>query len=380
MTFFLFLLIAATFYYLAAVVFLFYGLRRLSPPGAPQNLRFSIVIAARNEAENIGPCLTAIFSQNISHHRFEVIVVDDRSSDATAAICADFARRYDNMHFITIAETPPGIAPKKYAVSKGIEAAKNEVVVFTDADCLVPASWLTAIDRQFEPDTGLVQGITVYHCPDGMHPLLYGLQAVDFLSHGIVAAAAIGAGMPLNSNANNFAFRKQAFIDAGGYGDVSRKVVSGDDDLLLQRIAGSAKWQVKFMSDPAGAVSTKPTETIHGIFEQRKRWGSKTVNYTPRQVIFLGGVFTFYCCLAASFVAGLFNPALLPAFAGMLIVKISGECLLMLPGTALFRQKHLRPHILPASLLQLPVVLAAVILGVFGKFSWKGERFKRKVA
>ncbi len=379
MPLFSFILFAATAYYLAAVLFLLRGLKRLPPPGKPANLSFSIVIAARNEAENIGPCLESIFRQSLPASRYEVIVVNDRSTDATAEICGRFAARHPNLRVLSVAETPAGISPKKYAVSKGVAAASYEIIVFTDADCLVTGTWLATIDRCFTESTGLVQGISCYFRPQGMNALLFGLQAVDFLSHGIVAASAIGAGMPINSSAANFAFRKKTFDEVGGYGSAAQRVVSGDDDLLLQRIAGSS-WKVRFMKAAEGAVTTAPTDSLSGIFEQRKRWGSKTVNYSPRQVAFLSGIFLYYCGLVASLAIGMVRPGFLAVFAGMLLAKIAGEFLLMLPGTAIYNQKALRKYILPASILQLPTVLAAVVLGVFGKFSWKGERFRRKVS
>ena len=380
MKLFLFFLVDAALCYLASVVFLFRGLRKLRPAGHNRDLRFSIVIAARNEERNIGACLESIARQTLLPERFEVIVVDDRSTDATAAVCAGFAGRLPRLRTIRITATPAGIAPKKYAVSQGIAAAEHEIIVFTDADCIVPPEWLATIDRYFDEETGLVQGITAYTRPAAMRPLFFGLQAVDFLSHGIVAAAGIGAGLPLNSNANNLSFRKKAFEEVGGYGESSQRVVSGDDDLLLQRIAGTGKWKVRFMADPSGAVTTAPTPTLRGLFEQRKRWGSKTINYTIPQIAFLTGVFLFYCSLFMTLLGGIFlKHWLLGVFCGQLIIKILGEYLLMIPGTALFNQKSLRRYILPASLLQLPLVIAAVLLGVFGKFSWKGERYRREV-
>jgi cellulose synthase/poly-beta-1,6-N-acetylglucosamine synthase-like glycosyltransferase len=365
-------------YYLGAVLYLFKGLRSIGPSGVPQHLTYSIVIAARNEEAAIGRCLDSIFSQTMQPNRFEVIVVNDRSTDATVSVCMRYEKMHSNFSVISISETPAGVAPKKHAVAMGILAARNEIIVQTDADCTVGPDWLATIDRNFTDDTGLVQGITTYDRPQGMNRLFYGLQAVDFLSHGIVAAAAIGAGMPINSNANNFAFRKKAFEAIGGYG-AAAKVVSGDDDLLLQRIAHSKEWKVRFMADPAGAVRTAPTPTAAGVFEQRKRWGSKTVNYTGSQVAFLGGIFLFYCGTVVSLCAAFFSLEYVRLFALMLGVKVIGELALMVPGTALFNRKHLRPYILPASLLQLPLVLAAVVTGVFGKFSWKGERFGRAV-
>jgi cellulose synthase/poly-beta-1,6-N-acetylglucosamine synthase-like glycosyltransferase len=380
MTVFIGIAITITIYYIGAVVFLYRGLRSIqSPEKALNDLTFSIVIAARNEERNLAACLDACFAQKVPPDRYEVIVVDDRSTDATGTILSRYSAIHPNLTPVTVDKTPDGIAPKKHAVAAGIKRARNEIIVFTDADCLVPPTWLKTIERYFSEETGLVQGITVYVRPEGMNGLFFGLQAVDFLSHGIVAAAAIGCGMPINSNANNFAFRKEAFEEVDGYGDRAGRVVSGDDDLLLQRIARSGRWKVDFMADPAGAVETQPTPTLGGVFNQRKRWGSKTVYYTPGQALFLGGVFLFYLVLFSSLCAGFFFPPIAAVFGAMLIVKVGGELPLMLFGTALFGRKKLRKFILPASLIQLPVVLAAVLFGVFGRFSWKGERFGRKV-
>jgi cellulose synthase/poly-beta-1,6-N-acetylglucosamine synthase-like glycosyltransferase len=367
-------------YYLGAVLFLLRGLMKRGDAGQQQpGLAFSVIIAARNEEHTLDHCLAHVFDQSLPPERFEVIVVNDRSTDATAAVCEGYGRNHPNMSVITVTQTPRGIAPKKHAVTQGVRKARNEIVVLTDADCTVPRQWLETISRYFSGDTGLVQGITVYAENASLNRFFWGLQSIDFLSHGVVSAAAIGMGMPLNSNANNFAFRRALFEEVGGYGDGSEKVISGDDDLLLQRIATDKNWQVRYMTDPAGAVTTAPTPTVAGVFEQRKRWGSKTVNYSTRQIAFLSGVFLFYCGIAAAVIMGFFEPRFFLAAAAMAAVKIVGEYLLLIPGTALFGRKQLRPFILPASLLQAPMVIAAVVLGVFGRFSWKGERFGRTV-
>jgi cellulose synthase/poly-beta-1,6-N-acetylglucosamine synthase-like glycosyltransferase len=367
-------------FYFWAVFFLLRGLRNIGHPGKhDRDLTFSVIIAARNEEHTLDRCLDHVFDQSLPSERFEVIVINDRSTDATAAVCEGYARNHPNISVITITETPQGIAPKKHAVAQGVRKARNEIVVLTDADCTVPRQWLETIGRHFSHNTGLVQGITAYAENQGMNRFFWGVQAIDFLSHGIVSAAAIGAGMPLNSNANNFAFRRTLFEEVAGYGEGSKKVVSGDDDLLLQRIAADKKWEVSYMTDPAGAVTTAPTPTVAGVFEQRKRWGSKTVNYPKRQVAFLFGIFLFYSSIVATVIMGFFEPRFFLVAVAMVGAKIAGEYLLLIPGTALFQQKQLRPYIIPASLLQAPVVIAAVVLGVFGRFSWKGERYRRTV-
>jgi cellulose synthase/poly-beta-1,6-N-acetylglucosamine synthase-like glycosyltransferase len=364
--------------YIAAVVFLSRGLCRISSgsPASPHNLKFSIVIAARNEERAIKRCLNSVLNQTIGVSRYEVILVNDRSTDATASIAGEVAARHPNLSIVSVRETPAGMSPKKYAVSLGIASASNEIVVFTDADCVVPPTWLQTIDRYFDEHTGLVQGITTYERVAGINRLFFGLQAVDFLSHGVVAAAAIGAGLPINSNANNFAFRKAAFDEAHGYGKLG-SVVSGDDDLLLQRIWRSKKWRIRFMADTAGKVTTLPTPTVRGVFEQRKRWGSKTVHYNAGQVCLLVPVFLFYLATVAACCAGCFLPVAFALCGAMLIVKLLGEMLLMMPGTKLFGELALRKFLVLGSLVELPLVLSAVVLGVFGRFAWKGQRFAR---
>ncbi len=367
------------FLYLGVILFLRAGLLKIARKNSSDPLTFSIVIAARNEEENIRECLDSIFSQTVKLDRYEVIVVNDRSTDATAAILEEFQGRFANFSVITVSDVPSGMSPKKHAVSKGVDAARNEIIVFTDADCVVPPTWLTSINTYFSSDVGLVQGITSYRYISGMNKLFFGLQAVDFLSHGIVAAAAIGANLPINSNANNFAFRKKVFQEIDGYGDTAGRVVSGDDDLLLQRVWKSKKWRVVFMADSAATVHTNPTPTISQAFEQRKRWGSKTVHYCAPQVALLSSVFIFYLLILISAVLSPFQTSFLPVLLGSALVKVFGESLLMIPGTRIFGKTELRPYIPLASLIQLPVVVSAVFMGVFGRFGWKGQSFKRTV-
>ncbi len=262
-------------------------------------------------------------------------------------------------------------------MGRGIAGAANEIIVFTDADCIVPPTWLQTIGSCFDEKTGLVQGITAYHDMPGMNRLFFGLQAVDFLSHGVVAAAAIGAGLPINSNANNFAFRRSAYDDVRGYGALG-SVISGDDDLLLQRIWRSGKWSIRFMAQSAGKVFTLPTPTIRAVFEQRKRWGSKTVHYRARQTALLSAVFIFYAAIVAACGGGFAYPACFGLCGAMLLVKLLGEIVLMVPGTRLFGEERLRKFLVVASIIQLPMVLAAVVFGVFGPFAWKNQRFARK--
>jgi hypothetical protein len=124
-------------------------------------------------------------------------------------------------------------------------------------------------------------------------------------------------------------------------------------------------------------VETEPAPSVRAMFEQRKRWGSKTVHYNVQQVLFLGGIFLFYLSVSTAAMAALFYPGFWLAAVCMLAIKLLGELLLLIPGTRIFKKTELRKFIIPASILQLPLVVCAVVLGVFGKFRWKGQEFER---
>ena len=388
------LTIAATAAFAAVILFLRRGLYKL--PDATEQTdagddgvnKFSIIVAARNEAENLPACLNSLLSQNIPADRYEVVVANDRSTDATPQILSDAAAKHQNLRVVTVKETPRGISPKKHAVMNAIAAADpgNNIIVFTDADCVAPPTWLSSINNYFAngDSVDLVQGVTTYsNPPAGMSRLFWGLQSVDFLSHGIIAASAIAAGLPINANANNMAFRREVFERVGGYGG-NTDVVPGDDDQLLQRVWAygrrSRKRGVAFMTDPAGAVETAPTRTLSMLFEQRRRWGAVTVYYGVRQIALLSAVFAFYLTIAATAFISIFSPAVyLPIFLSLMFVKLAGELVLMIPGTRIFGKKNLRKYILPASIVHLPMVLLSVLFGVFGGFKWKGKKTGLKV-
>ena len=129
-------------WYCGVIVFLYRGFHALPPLGEPGNHRFSVIIAARNEAANIVSCLESIFAQSIAPDRFEVIVVNDRSTDTTAEIVTQLEHRFPNLSHLNIEATPTGVSPKKWAVAQGVAQARHEIIVFTDADCRVSPTWI----------------------------------------------------------------------------------------------------------------------------------------------------------------------------------------------------------------------------------------------
>jgi len=367
----LLILTIITLWYLACILFLRYGLSRVVPAGKPAGLSYSVVIAARNEERQIGTCLAAVLDQSIAPERYQVIVVDDRSTDRTAEIVREYSSRDSRVSLVSVSDCPAGVSPKKNAIRAGLSRATNEVVACTDADCWVPRTWLETLDRCFDAGTGLVQGIAMYRRRISRGRFLHLFQSLDFLSHGVVAAAAIGGGIPLNANGNNIAYRRAVFEAIGGFGD-SGRVLLGDDDLLLQRVWRDGRWAVRYALDPRGAVETVPGQSWRQMLAQRARWGSVAQHYGPRQMLLLAGFFLFFCSIPATLAAALWHPLAASIWVVLLFVKLAGEYLVMTPGAHRFGRPDLLIYLPLVSPLHLLMVLYASVAGTFGRHEWKG--------
>ncbi|MBL8027171.1 MAG: glycosyltransferase [Fibrobacteres bacterium] len=346
--------------------------------GATANPFVSVIIAARNEEKNIGDCLTGVLSQNYPADRLEVIVADDRSTDSTASIIKEFAEKNVAVKLVTISECPTGFSPKKHAVSCAVKMAVGEIILFTDADSKVPPTWISSVASTFkDEETVFASGLTSFYCPNDLALPFFKIQLADFLSHGVVSAAAITGGIPLNTNANNLAVRKRAFEDVGGYAGVAG-VISGDDDLLLQRLT-AAGGKAVFVAGRDSTVTTAPAFSLREWWEQRKRWGSKTVYYNRSAVILLSIVFAYYSFILICGIGALFVESLRAAAAMLFIHKTLLDALLFFRGKRLLGADVGMVWFWFLAPIHIPVVVLAVLFGVFGKFTWKDGPVKRKI-
>ncbi len=369
------------FLYFLVSLWLSSGLKnvKIKPDNSNGELpKVSILVAARNEEESLPILFESLQKQSYPVDKIQIFVINDRSEDATANVVNRYRNEMKNLNLIEIDSVPDGIAPKKNAISRGVELSDGEIIVITDADCIVPKQWIEEIVSHFSNSkVGLVQGLTGYP-KERSKTILDRFQRLDFFSHSVVAAAGIGKNLPINSNANNFSYRRSIFETLEGYGSVA-KVVSGDDDLLLQRVWESGEWEIKYMGSSSSAVVTEPVSTFRDMLEQRKRWGSKTVYYKPRQTVTLSLIFLFYIVTFSTMILSPFSLEMFLLFSVLLGIKISGELLFLIPGTSLFNEQKMRIDILWASPLQLILVIYSVLGGVLGSFTWKGKKYKRTV-
>lgn len=352
----------------------------------------SVIIPARDEADAIGPCLDSIFAGDYPENRYEVIVVDDLSRDATPALVRQAMERVNRVAVpagfaeddalrdeprLRLVQVPENLdrarAHKKRAIERGIARARGAIICTTDADCTVPPGWLRAMASRFDAGTALVSGPVLY--PTGSPAA--DVEALEFLGLVAVGAGAIGVGRPNLCNGANVAYRRDVFEALGGFSGIDH-LTSGDDELLMQKIAYTTDWRVRFCADPAAAVLTEAPGSLRAFFEQRRRWASKGAHYPhPALVAMIAAIYAFYVLLLGGLLALPFAPALgLPLLAGFAL-KVLPEAALLGPACRHFGRLRLMAYFLPAQLLHLPYVVLMGAAGALGGYEWKGRRIAR---
>ncbi len=340
------------------------GLANTEPPP-----RVSILIAARNEEKNISQTLDAVLQQDY-RGVWDVWIADDRSTDRTPAILKEYQARFPNkINILTIDSIPDGISPKKFALNKIINACQGEILCLTDADCIVQKSWVTGIVCEFEPGIELVAGHS-YIPTDKNSSVLICMQAVETLIYRIAGTAGLAMNLPLTSTGNNLAYRKQFFMSVHGFENVF-KIQSGDDDLLMQKLASDRPEAMRYCISPETFVTTTGKETLKELWEQRKRWASKTIYYSPKIVFVLSMVFLFLATITISYVLSFFSHSFLIATMIAFVFKCLGDLILICRGLRLFKQKHLVKWCVPVEFIHAPFTVFAVLFGLFGRFKWK---------
>ena len=251
------------------------------PPAKSASLEpVSVIICARNEAGNLSEFLPSVLTQD--YPDYEVIVVNDCSEDDTYKILGDYLVRYPVLKVSTVNKDPKFTHSKKLAQFIGIKAAKNEILVFTDADCK-PASdqWLRGIASNFDEKTSYVLGYGGYIKREGL------LNAYIRYDTAFIAMQYIGMairGNPYMGVGRNMAYRKNEFFRNRGFGYHS-SLVSGDDDLFVNNNATPANTKVEY---GAGTFTLSvPASTKEEWIKQKKRHLTTAPYYKPKDQFLL---------------------------------------------------------------------------------------------
>lgn len=231
---------------------------------------FTIIVPFRNEKENIPILLDSISKLNYPKDLFEVILVDDFSSEKLQIADFDFQ--------ISILENQrKSNSPKKDAINTAIEKANYQWIITTDADCEVPEKWLSVLNNFIRKNqkAKMVCGMVL---PKNNNNFLSRFQLLDFMSLQSATIGTFGIGKPFMCNGANFSYKKSFFADLQGFSG-NDNIASGDDVFLLQKAIKNYSEHVFYLRSNDFLVLTNPVVSWEGVFIQRVRWASKTKAY-----------------------------------------------------------------------------------------------------
>ena len=365
--------------YAGFIGFFFTGLWKLrGGEKLPENLPgLTVVVAARNEERNIRQTVESLAGQNYPVDKFEIIVVNDRSTDSTGKILEELRSSVSNLKTIKIDECPPDVSPKKYALIKAVNDVRHSFILTTDADCVHHPDWARSYAGLIRQDLGVATGITRFHLDEyrsGFEKFWQNLQNIEYMSHQIVLAGAIGHNVGFSANGNNMMFNRRLYVNYQRE-SLRENIISGDDFFIIQT-AGKYNYRLKFNLNPEGVVKTPPQRTIKDMLNQRARWSSKIGKATAPVVFFSVNTFLFYLGLTIFPAVLLFFPQYWLVFLALFGVKAICDTTYISYGYKKFGQKLNPIYYIPMELIHAPfIVLVAVIGSLFG-FTWKGGRYK----
>ncbi len=339
------------------------------PSSFPASIHISVIIPARNEEKNIGALLSSLDNQEYNRNFFEVIVVDDHSTDQTASI----VRQFPSVKLIQLRDNNIN-SYKKKAIETGITAAAGDLIVTTDADCVVAEKWLLTI-ASFKEDrkAKFVSAPVSINCNSSIVQVF---QAMDFMVlQGITGAVAERRQMSM-CNGANLAYERDVFYEVSGFSGIDQ-IASGDDMLLMYKIAQRHPHDLHYLKSPSAIVSTQPAITWKEFFQQRIRWASKAAKYQDKRILpVLALVYLFNLLFVLLLIGTFWNLD----FGIWALVLLVAKTLVELPLFCSVAQFFNKPWAIRWFFFFQPLhiiyTIAAGLFGQFGKYEWKGRKVR----
>ncbi|WP_291284844.1 glycosyltransferase [Flavobacterium sp.] len=356
--------------YMFAIGWLVYGfakVKKYQSTDLKRQTSFTIIVPFRDEEENLPKLLERFSKLNYPNDLFEVILVDDNSKEKFQISHFTFPiSQIDNIRVSN--------SPKKDAISTAMQQVKNQWVITTDADCLVPQNWLLTFDNYIQQNkVSMLAGAVTYDCE---HSFLHHFQQLDLTSLQGATIGSFGLQKAFMCNGANFAYTKSVFENLNGF-EGNDKIASGDDVFLLQKAVAKFPDEVHYLKATEAIVTTKPTEDWKTLFYQRVRWAAKTSSYQSSFgkilgiIVFLGNL---------SFVTGFFGVlfSIWPYyfFVCFAFLKFTIDFIL-LRCTNQFLTKDRIKSLFLSSLLYPFFSSAVALYSLFGSYEWKGRKFTK---
>lgn len=233
----------------------------------------SVVIVARNEAANLKELFLCLLNQDYPHDLYEVILADDDSEDDTQQVAEQYRQAGLNLTYLKVLGRDKVISPKKQALEKAIQLTQGEIILTTDADCILPQTWISSMISHFTEGVSMVAGYSRTLLPSWEKAsLLHKYEHLDFAFTYMVLGGGYTLGKSWACIGQNLAYTRKAFDDVGGFEQI-RHLISGDDVNLMQLMRRKGH-RIIFNFQPSGWVHTRPVKSWKHLVNQRSRWAS----------------------------------------------------------------------------------------------------------
>lgn len=330
----------------------------------------SIVVAVRNEAVNLPHLIRQLTVQDYPDGKLEIIIVDNDSTDDTGTILQTESAKYNNLRvFSTKTEKTP-YRYKKAALVIGIREARGEIILNTDADCIMGKNWARTMASYFADETGIVVGFSAIHY---LNDWFTRVQAFDYLQLMAAAQGAINLGLAWACSGQNWAFRKVLFVKAGGY-RLIRDLVGGDDSLFMQVIQKRTRTKVVFAAEEAAWVETQAVTEIVKFLRQRMRWAGEANYIQHINHLFFGVIlatFLFNLMPIIYFLLWVFGAVTFAPLLCMILLKLIGEWILSRKAVEVYRKQDLKRTFPLWFIIQPFYIVVMGVLSFFGnRLDW----------
>lgn len=348
-------------------------------PGTQSRTLISVIIAARNEESNLPALLQSLNNQRYPKSLYEVIIVDDHSTDNTLSVLHNTTYPELSLNVLSLSDyidsRDPVRSYKKKAIEVGIRNAKGSLIVTTDADCQSGQQWLESIAALYESTQAKFIAAPVKIT--GRSSLLDIFQSLDFITLQGITGAAVSKRFYSMCNGANLAYEKQAFEEVNGFDSIDN-IPSGDDMLLMHKIYKRYPGQVFYLKAKEAIVSTAPAATWKAFFHQRIRWASKADSYDDKRIFWtLLLVYLINICFLVAALAACWQNIWLFFCLLLLLAKLLIEFPFVHAVAIFFDQTALMKYFPFLQPLHILYTIIAGWLGKFGKYEWKGRIIKK---
>lgn len=273
------LIIFCLFIAVVVVQFLYYivffGKFSFAKPqvSTPKRVPISVIVCAKNEEENVKNFVPLLAEQN--YPDYEIVLIDDASSDETLEVFEAFEKQYSNIKLVKVENNEAFWGNKKFALTLGIKATKNEYLLFTDADCYPKTTeWIKEMSAQFTKEKTIVLGYGAYERIKGS--FLNKIIRFETLLTATQYFSWAKSGKPYMGVGRNMAYKREEFFKVRGFMD-HMKIRSGDDDLFINQAANAKNTTICYT--PESFTFSKPKTTFKEWFKQKRRHVATAQHY-----------------------------------------------------------------------------------------------------